>query len=69
MKASGCAYCCGDLMKVDGLLGPEFFCPACRRFQPRTEPRFALRSPAGPREPLGAGDPEPAKQTPKNHTT
>lgn len=41
MKTSGCAYCCGDLITVEGLLGAELFCPACRRFQPR-EPRYVL---------------------------
>jgi len=42
MMTQGCAYCCGDLAKVDGLLGPEYFCPVCRRFQPRDMPRYAL---------------------------
>lgn len=27
-----CRFCGAGLVRVDGVLGPQLFCPACRRF-------------------------------------
>jgi len=36
-----CEYCMGDIVMVDGILGPQTFCPDCRRFQPERESTIA----------------------------
>lgn len=33
MATDTCEFCSGDLIVVEGILGPQLFCPDCRRFQ------------------------------------
>lgn len=66
MTTKGCAYCCGDLTMVEGLLGRQFFCPACRRFQP-TAQEGNVRPPASAPRKATSSKTEPAEEPKAEH--
>lgn len=49
MPSDSCLFCSGDLTVVEGIMGPQLFCPSCRRFQAPSDAHYPRREPADER--------------------
>lgn len=49
-NVSVCQFCAGEVITVDGVLGPQLFCRTCRRFQATPEMTYAEPKAKNPRQ-------------------
>lgn len=62
MATNSCEFCSGDLIVVEGILGPQLFCPDCRRFQAAPAAIYTKRTAKKVNEAL-ARESTPAQRT------